>query len=277
MKRTNQQDYHSGLNLRPAGLAAEWVTQELYPLEDILLQPAEGIRSEQHREIVEVKEMPKGRGLAIYSKTKSDHRQQLEQAAVSAGWLQEGLAAIDREFSRLRIMLALREREHRLGLSPIQEKFYCDVQHWASPQRAVLAFFLPYQSLIRRDRHLLEQCLQTALAQPVRLTEGKARRRRIDGAPLNGCSLNSAAPVGGPGYSPLPCLDIRIGPIDPAELEAFAPGGRRRRFLEQGLLPAFLPPGYDWRIRLTVAGTQPGLRLADEGSPARLNINSTIE
>lgn len=241
------------LNLHPALLAAVLIEQGLYSADDVLIAPAEGTPGAGLKEVVESTYDKRQRQLRITVRNKSRCRRDLEQGLPEKSPLRTALSLLEQEFSRWQIESAQREREHTLGLSPLQASFFdlSDVRSLA--YQKILSFFLPWQSLIRGDFPLTEKCLQNALQQPVRLYAAQPQQRLETGASIGRNCVGLDFIAGGSVASPMCCALVEIGPVPVEELEAFVPGGRQRQFLEESLLPRFLPEGWEWEVRVKVA------------------------
>lgn len=270
------------LNPHPALLAATLIEQGLHSAEDILIAPAEGTPGAGLKEVTECRYDEAQRHLRITVRSKSQHRRDIEQEVPQKSPLRTMLPILEQEFSRWQIETAQREREHVLGLSPMQPSFFDLADVPDETQQKILSFFLPYLSLIRGDLPLTEKCLQNALQQPVRLSESQPRQRFETGATIGRNCVGLNFIVGGIVESPMPCAAVEIGPVPPEDLEAFVPGGRQRQFLEEAMLPRLLPEGWEWEVTVRTALEHSGFRIGgttEEGEKidSRIDIQSFVE
>jgi hypothetical protein len=270
------------LNPHPALLAATLVEQGSHSAEEILITPAEGTPGAGLKEVTEYRYDEVQRHLCITVRSKSQHRRHIEQEVPEKSPLRAMLPLLEQEFSRWQIETTQREREHVLGLSPIQPSFFdlADVQDEA--HQKILSFFLPYLSLIQGDLPLTEKCLQNALQQPVRLRLTSPKSRHEAGATIDRNCVGLDFIIGGDCESLAPCALVEIGPVPPEDLESFVPGGRQRQFLEKAMLPRLLPEGWEWEVRVRTSPEHSGFRIGgttDEGEKidSRIDIQSFVE
>lgn len=264
------------LDLLPEVLAAGLAEQEAYSVETITIHPMDGTVGGQHREVLEARFDKHRKALAIRTRSKSSYRREIEQQFSPNSPARPLLEEMEREMTFFRIQLTLRERAHLLGLSSLQPHFFEMPAFLDAEQRCILAFFLPYRVTIQKDLVLTEKCFCSALGQAVRINRCHSKSEQIKGTATNHSIVNGASTVGGIAPTTAPCASIEIGPLPLQELANYVPGGRQRRFLEEALLPAFLPSGWDWQITVMVAEAYRQFRISSEEQPLRIDINSYI-
>ncbi|MCB9267551.1 MAG: hypothetical protein H6558_21210 [Lewinellaceae bacterium] len=214
---------------------------------------------------------------AIQAKSLSECRQELLGQLDPGHEIREMLPMLERELGLFGIHLALYERSHVLGMSPLQPSFFELPAFLDEEQQKILAFFLPYGPQIRGDVVLTEACIRTAIRQPARAKLGPPKRLSVQSGRADSCVVDSNVVAGGISRSTAPCLEIAVGPVPPPQLGAFVPGGRQRRFLEEALLPNILPPDWEWETTITVEEPWQGFRISDEECPLRMDINGVVQ
>lgn len=269
------------LNPHPALLAAILVEQDVYPADDILIAPADGTPGAGLKEVIACEYDRRQKQLCVTTRSKSRYRSEIEHTLPEKSPLRTFLPSLEQAIGGWQIDLTRREMEHMLGLSPMQPDFFALGDMADEAHRKILAFFLPWQSLIRGDIPLTEKCLQSALQHPVRLSETRPTMRWAAGAEIGRNCVGLDFIVGGKVETTTPRVLAEVGPVPPEILETFVPGGRWRRFLEEALLPCLLPEGWEWELRIGVAAEHSGFRvggITSEGreTVSRIDIQSFI-
>jgi hypothetical protein len=265
------------LNLAPAVLAGLLVERRQYTADAIVLAPVAGPAQPGRREVVDCRYDAKRGELNVALRSKSEARAALEAVLPDNHALQAAIAGFDHTRSAWQIAAALRERDHQLGLSPLQRRFFTLDGCRDEAQQNILSFFLPYRSLIRGDLPLTEKCISNALQQYVCLEPAPPQRRDEPGARCDDNCLGLDFTVGGPRAAAAPCVRVIVGPLAPAELDAYVAGGRQRLFLEAGLLANLLPAGWEWRVELRVKPADRIFHIGDTRCESRLDIQSYLD
>ncbi|NUO01626.1 MAG: hypothetical protein HUU01_13550 [Saprospiraceae bacterium] len=265
------------LNLHPPLLATMLTEVGEYPQEAIAIRPIEGIPGPSLQEIMEMKPEKKGGGLTINIHSKSAERLVLEREIPETETLRLLVSAFEKELTFFQIEKTLRERSHLLGLSPRQAAFFADTAAFDEQQKNILAFFLPYGSQIQGDMVLMERCLQAALNMAVKLEMKVPRRWKTSGASVGNCILDSGAAAGGICTAVVPCLLVKVGPVPLETLNGFVPGARWRHFLENALLPLFVPNDWDWKIQVSVAPDHQIFCISEPTRPLCAGINTIVQ
>ncbi len=268
---------YSSLNLSSALVAALLVEQGEYSQEDITIQPMESIPGGSLREVLEIKPKKNNGGLTIFMHSKSLEKQQLETNLKESESLRILASLFEQELTFFRIGRVLRERQHLLGLSPLQASFYEETKNLCKQQQKILAFFLPYGSQIRGDMVLMEKCLQAALNMGVKLEVKTSRNWKEDGAIANKCTLNGGAVAGGLCTESIQCIRVLVGPVPLDLLLEFIPGAYWYHFLENALLPLFMAKGWTWEIEISVAPDDQAFCIPNPERPLCTGINSIIQ
>lgn len=267
----------SWVGLRPELLGAMLEEAGSFELEKMAIHPADGVPGALLREILDVRYEKRPEQLTIRQKSKSEYRAQLEELAPPGHPIRELLQVFEAETAQFRILLALRERRHVLGLSPLQPGFFELPPFLDEEQERIMAYYLPYAPQIRGDMLLTRKCLFTALGQPVAVSLIQPKTVKHIGGTLGRITMDSGASIGGQSPGTRPCVAATIGPVPPEKLQEYVPGGRQRRFLEDALLPALLPEGWDWTTAIIMAENYNGFRLSEEGYPLHIDINAIVE
>lgn len=262
------------INLRPTQLAALLLDHKQYEPEQIVIQPANPAPG--LNEVVQSGYDKKQRCMRIEVKSKSDQRARLEQELPEEHPYRQLLEPMEKEMTICAVVGAQRENEHQLGISPAQLRYFGGLASWNERQQKALAFFLPYQSLIRTDLWLAAKCLEEILQHPVavRPVEPKARLEERGRVGYNCIGLDFVA--GGPFRPPVPCVLVNVGPVASANLQEFIPGSQQRRFLEEAVLPALLPEGWEWEVAVTAPDQEHYFKTGSETKPMRIDIQSFI-
>lgn len=266
----------SAIDLRPEVRAAELTEQRLYSAEEICIHPQEGMTGSQYREIVGEGYDKHRKGYLIETKSKSEHRSQLEKHFSQEASLKPLLEVVEQEIALFRLQMQLRERAELLGMPAMQPGFFDMPGFLDAEEQRVLAFFLPYRVTIQGNMVLMEKCLTTAIQLPLKVKQGTPKVIEISEAKADKATLDIGLIAGGKSSSRVPCLDIAIGPAPMRILSSVAPGGKCRLFLEKALLPVLLPEGWDWRITVTTEPSQCRFLLPEAGEELRLGINSIV-
>lgn len=265
------------LNLHPALLAAQLVEQGEYKTEQIGIHSAAGVPGPALREILEVRADKKKDALTIVVHSKREARIELERELPKEHPLLALAVVFEHEATLFKIALALRERKHLLGLSPLQSVFFVESRQWREEeQQRKLAFFKPYQSIIKGDLVLMAKCLSAALEEQVKVVADKPLNKHLEGSKVGKCILDAEFLAGGTTTSLAPCVHLTIGPISAGTAAEYVKGGRQQVFLEKALLPMMLPEGWEWSIEITVSPEDHTLRIAKSGRPVCIGINSLI-
>jgi hypothetical protein len=264
------------LNLLPPHLATLKAWQEKFPIDQIEIRPTKGIHSGEAKEVIKAWFDEHKNTYFIETKSRSKAREELEKDMPVKSDYTDLVGVFDRELSLFKIGLSERLLRHTLGLSPLQSDFFDLPQKFDQEQQDILSFYLPYQEQIRNEFLLIEMCLFTALGQKATVEPTSPKKIKIKGTPLNKFVMSTNTQIGGLGRSEKQCAKVKIGPVPMDKIAEFAPGGRQRVFLEEGLLPNFLPEGWEWETEIIVAEKDRAFAIAIEENPLRIGINSFV-
>lgn len=266
----------NGANLLPTLFASLLTELGEYQAKQITIRPVEDMPGAALTEILECCHGKGGKDLAIITRSKSGEQLALEQDLPEQHRYRVLLDALQQERTRCQIEAMQREREQMLGLSSLQTVLVAPVRPWPAELQNILVFFLPYQAQIRGDLPLAQKCLQAALSLPICLEQVEPPTHNRSGAVLDASTLEYDSRCGGDCPSEAPHVLLTIGPVPLQALEEVAPGGRKWRFLNTGLLPLILPEGWEWTIRVRVEPQYETFRIATPGQPLFTDINTIL-
>lgn len=263
------------LNYRPAILAAILVEQG-ESIERIVIHPKEGHPGVFRKEVEEIKRERHSGATIIIINNKNEARLNIERDMDEKYPLRLLTTEFESEMSLFRISVALWERSHILGQSPLQPTFFPETKLWDEMQGKILSFFLPYKKQIKGDWILTEKCLSAALELPVHIKPLHPKILHLPGTIINECLADADSKVGGMLPSDKQCIMVNIGPVDLKQLSNIIPGALKRRFLEEALLPQLLPEDYDCEINITVKPECANFCVSTSETPHYADINSII-
>lgn len=264
------------INLQPSLVAAIMLDHEQCSHESIVIQPANNDVAPGLNEVVHFGYDKKQCCLRIAVKSKSDQRVRLELELPEKHPYRQLLEPMEKEMTLCAVGVAQRESEHQLGISPVQLRYFDGLASWNERQQKALAFFLPYQSLIRGDLWLAGKCLEEILQQPVSIRTTASKARMEEGGKIGYNCIGLDFIAGGLSHPPVPCVLVSVGPVASADLPEFIPGGRQRRFLEEAVLPALLPEGWQWDVAVRVPEEHRRFEAGCEEKPLRIDIQSFV-
>lgn len=158
---------------------------------------------------------------------------------------------------------------HKLPAFPAH---YWEVQAFAPEERAVLTYYYPLVPSTR-ESSLLGHCLSTALRTPVKVVRQEKYDKKIifDGASLGMAILDYDAVPAGSVPDKRINFQVQVGPIKTEQLPYWVQGGRKRWFLENGLLPLWLTENEIYSIILIPEKNTSCL--SEPGMSAYLDLN----
>lgn len=268
---------HANLNILPQLLATLLAEQGECAALNIAIHPAEGLPAMTLREVQDVKHNRIDGDLTLKVRSKSDQKTVLEETLSADHALLQLAGVFEREMTFFQIGAMLRERTHLLGLSPLQPVFFPETMGWDDEHKKILTFFLPYGAQISGDLVLMEKCLHAALGEAVRVEKTGPLPVNVDHPRIGNCVLNSGIRSSGRAFSTAPAIKITVSLITPEHLPDYVQDGRQRRFLEAGLLPLFLPQGWEVDIRITVSPEFETFRIAEPERPLCAGFNTIVQ
>lgn len=267
--------HHLTINYRPTILAAILVEQG-ESIERIGIHPKKGHPDVFRKEVEEIKHERQSEATIIVINSKNNARLNIERDMDKKHPLHLLTTVFEREMSLFLISVALWERSHILGLSPLQPAFFPETKSWDETQGKILSFFLPFMSQIRGDWLLTGKCLSAALELLVHIKLRHPKILYLPGTIINECLADPDSKVGGMLPSDKQCIMVNIGPVNLKQLATIVPGTLQRRFLEEALLPQLLPEDYDCEINITVKPEYNKFCVSTSETPHYADINSII-
>lgn len=262
------------LNLHPGILAAVLVEQGIFDIADVSIHPDAKATPGHLAEIVDISSPRRGQGVRISVKSQSDARRELVQQLERGSPYLELLSLFEEQVSQAQTEIFLEERSHVLGASDLLADLFDLPDFLTIEQRKAMAVFLPWAATIRADIKLIEGCCSTIIRQAVKINPIAPKKKYLGGTLIGAWVIGHENHVGGFCPSSAPCYRVAIGPVPIAGLPEFIPGSQQRRFIEEALLPTFLPSGSEWGIHILPEENE-GTFIVQEGQHATLiGINS---